>query len=100
MVALAVLSSALMLGEAAGALSPDILYFAPLLLLGLPLLGGRYVGEAAITRMAATRRPVRRRASTRVAEPAARRFVRLLPRGGRLVASSLAVRPPPLLASR
>lgn len=95
LVALALLSCVCLLGEAAGALGPTLLYAAPLLLLLLPLVAGRYVGEARIERLArAVRR--RRRRVPRVATPAAaRRCVQLVPRGGRLIAASLAVRPPP-----
>ena len=57
----------LLLGALAG--HPDVLAFAgPLFLLAVPLLAGRYVGEEALDR---------------------------LPRGGRLIAEALAVRPPP-----
>lgn len=68
-----------------------LLYLAPALVLALPLLGGHYVGEE---HLAAARRVVPVvRASKRVV--ATHTFVRVMERGGRLVASSLAKRPPP-----
>jgi len=72
----------------------DFLLAAPALVLALPLLAGRYVGEEQLARLAAAFvAPPRRAAATRV--PAAARAPRSLPRGGRLIACSLAVRPPP-----
>lgn len=72
----------------------DLLLAAPLLLLALPLLAGRYVGEEALRRLARAdggpRRP-RSRSTTGMA----RRAVAIVPRGGALLATSLAVRPPP-----
>ncbi len=77
----------------------DVLLALPALLFALPLLAGRYVGEERLARLAAAFVPAR---STRVAPlaPNARRSPRALPRGGRLIASSLAVRPPPVALSR
>jgi hypothetical protein len=75
-----------------------LLFLAPWLLVLAPLLAGRYVGERSLLRMARAvrRRPPARRAASR---PAPRRpTVRGLPRGGRLIACSLAVRPPPSAA--
>ena len=72
-----------------------LLHLAPLLVLLVPLLRGRFVGEHAIAQM-------RGQASSREARPrpagtigAPHRAPATLPRGGRLIASSLAVRPPP-----
>jgi hypothetical protein len=96
LVALTLLSSICLLAEAAGVLAPALLYAAPLLIVALPLIGGRYVGEERIVALARRARPERRRASARIAAPvAARRSLRAIPRGGRLIAHSLAVRPPP-----
>ncbi|HEX4344387.1 MAG TPA: hypothetical protein VHZ31_02380 [Solirubrobacteraceae bacterium] len=74
----------------------DVLLALPVLLLSLPLLAGRYVGEDRLARLAAAFVSTPRRAA---AAPAAvaRRSPRALPRGGRLIASSLAVRPPPFV---
>jgi hypothetical protein len=73
------------------------LFLAPAMVLLASLLTGRYVGETGLDRLVAA---VRRRAPSRApaqhrARPARPRA--LMPRGGNLVATSLAVRPPPLL---
>ena len=68
LVALTLLSSLCLLAEAAGVLAPTLLYAAPLLLVALPLIAGTL------------------------------RALRSIPRGGRLIADSLAVRPPPAAA--
>jgi hypothetical protein len=74
-----------------------VAYLAPALLILLPLLSGRYPGDEALARVAARRsRPARRRPVP--APPLRRRRAgALLPRGGRLVAASLAGRGPPSL---
>ena len=66
----------------------------PALLLALPLMAGRYVGEERLARLAAAFVPRRPRAASSL-RPPARRSSQPLPRGGRLIAASLAVRPPP-----
>jgi hypothetical protein len=73
----------------------DILLAAPALVLALPLLAGRYVGEEQLARLAAAFDGAPRRAAAVLAPTAAARAPRRLPRGGRLIACSLAVRPPP-----
>lgn len=93
LLALAALAPALAAGVLAGGHS-DLLAGLPALLLALPLLAGRYVGEERLARLAgmvptATRRVVGSLPTT------ARRASRVLPRGGHLIAASLAVRPPP-----
>jgi hypothetical protein len=69
------------------------LHLAPVLVLVLPLLAGRYVGEEQIARLAARRRVVV------VRRPVARtpriRPRALVPRGGLLLAAALAQRGPP-----
>jgi hypothetical protein len=77
--------------------STPLLFLAPCLLVLAPLLAGRYVGERSLLRLArGVRRRPRREA---VARPARRGpATRVLPRGGCLIGSSLAVRPPPSLA--
>ena len=75
-------------------------YSAPLLVLALPLLAGHYIGEERIARVAARlrgRRPRHRDTPARVR--ASRPLAVLAPRGGELIASALAERPPPALAS-
>jgi len=73
----------------------DVLLSVPVLVLALPLLGGRYVGEDQILRLAAAFVAARRRPATVLAPDRAGRTRRSLPRGGTLLAFSLAVRPPP-----
>jgi hypothetical protein len=74
----------------------DLLLAAPVLVFALPLLAGRYVGEEQLARLAAAFVAVRRRPAVRLV-PTVCRAPRRLPRGGRLIAASLAVRPPPAL---
>jgi hypothetical protein len=70
---------------------------APALLLALPLLAGRYVGEDVIERLRAPRTaPARRRAKQ--AAPRLRPLARPMARGTGLMAGHLARRPPPRLA--
>ena len=71
-------------------LDTGLLFLAPAFALALPLLAGRYVGEAVFVR--ARRRPARRRL---VIHLAVRPPARLLPRGGLLVGHALAGRAPP-----
>jgi hypothetical protein len=72
-------------------------YLLPLLVLVAPLLAGRYPGESSLERLR-DRRPRRRGRRPVVHRPApAPAECRLLPRGGLLVGSALAVRPPPAL---
>jgi hypothetical protein len=77
-----------------GGVHGDVLLALPALLFALPLLAGRYVGEERLARFAAAFVSARRRPA---ASPpmTARRSPRALPRGGHLIAASLAVRPPP-----
>lgn len=93
---LAALTLALLALTRAG-VSQDVLLVAPALVLALPLLAGRYVGEERLARLAAghgTDRRRRRRPVTSLA-PRAQHAPRVLPRGGLLIAAALAVRPPP-----
>ncbi|HEX2070797.1 MAG TPA: hypothetical protein VHF90_04005 [Thermoleophilaceae bacterium] len=96
LVVLALLSSLCLLAEAAGMLAPTLLYAAPLLVIALPLLAGRYVGEEQLTRLARPGRRSHRGPVARQAPPAGARWTSgVVARGGRLIADSLAVRPPP-----
>lgn len=96
LMALTLLSSVCLLAEAAGVLAPALLYAAPLLIVALPLIAGRYVGEERIVALARGGERMLRGAPARISAPAAaRRAMRSVPRGGRLIAHSLAVRPPP-----
>lgn len=75
-------------------LHTDVLLAAPVLVFALPLLAGRYVGEEQLARLVAAFVAERRRPATALV-PTVRRAPQRLPRGGRLIAASLAVRPPP-----
>jgi hypothetical protein len=86
-VAVIVAIAALRLGLA---LEP-LLWFAPAVLLLLPLLGGWFVGEAAL--QARRREPSRRRC--RVSTPPRRPVLRASVSGGRLIACALGKRGPP-----
>jgi hypothetical protein len=89
------LSMAWLLASATG-LSDGLVMLAPALLLALPLLAGRYVGERTLERLRTSRTaatPPRRSAPT-FALP--RPALTLIARGGLLLASSLATRPPPV----
>jgi len=77
-------------------LDTGLLFVAPALVMALPLLAGRYPGER---RLATVRRPPPRRVLGFSAPKPLHGLGRLLPRGGRLIAASLAVRPPPSAAS-
>jgi hypothetical protein len=71
-------------------------YAGPLCLLALPLLAGRYVGEEKLGRLRRHRPAPRRLLPAGSLPQCTRRSAALLPRGGRLIAEALAVRPPPL----
>jgi len=75
-------------------LNGDVLLAAPALVLLLPLLAGRYVGEDGLARLTAALMPRRRRPVVARIAPA-RRAPRTLARGGRLIAVALAYRGPP-----
>lgn len=77
----------------------DLLLAAPVLLLALPLLSGGYVGEELLQRFARSGASGRPRRRARAAGLPARPARTLVPRGGALIAASLAVRPPPLAAT-
>lgn len=92
LLALAVLAVACALVGSLVNVSTAAMYLAPALVLALPLLAGRYVGERQLARLARARPPVRRPsdAPRRPQRPRA-----VLPRGPRLIGAALAVRPPP-----
>jgi hypothetical protein len=76
-----------------------LVMLAPALAFAVPLLAGRYVGERTIQRVRAARasaRATHRR--TGAAVPRRRLSLALVPRGGLLLGSSLATRPPPSLS--
>lgn len=70
-----------------------LLAHAPLIFLLLTLVAGRYVGEERIARLAARVAPRAPRPARRLAPRPSP--VGVLPRGGRLIAASLALRGPP-----
>jgi len=75
--------------------SEALLFMAPALLIAIPLLGGHYVGEELIVKLAARRpRPPRHSATSAVSLPPPVP-VAWRPRGTGLIAFSLAKRPPP-----
>jgi hypothetical protein len=74
-----------------------VLFLSPAIVLLASLLSGRYVGERGLARLAAAMHPGRRRAARPHTPASPARGRALMPRGGRLVATSLAVRPPPAL---
>jgi len=76
----------------------SLAYAAPLLVVLLPLLAGRFLGEERIARLVVRARRRSRRAAALPVPTAWLRAVRSVPRGGRLIPRGLAVRPPPLLA--
>lgn len=91
----ALLTSVLLLVAAAAGHAELLAFAAPVLVLALPLLAGRYLGEERIARAAGRRRVVRLRPRRLSRLPRVSRVPRVLVRGGRLIAESLAVRPPP-----
>jgi hypothetical protein len=95
----AVATSALLLLVTLAGHADLLPYAAPLFLIAVPLLAGRYVGEERLERIRSGLRRGRLRAPRAEAPAAFRRAVALLPRGGRLIAHSLAERPPPVLAT-
>lgn len=72
-----------------------LLFLAPALLIVIPLLGGCFIGEELIVRLAARRSRPRARSSAPV-RPLSTLLSTWLPRGARLIAASLAKRPPPV----
>jgi hypothetical protein len=97
LLALATLSLALAVLQSATGVSPDVLLAVPALLLLLPLLAGRYLGEESLARLTGRMAARRRRSPASIG--ARRRAPRVLPRGGRLIAAVLAERGPPLAAA-
>jgi hypothetical protein len=79
--------------QSATGISGDVLLAAPALILLLPLLAGRYLGEDGLARLSAFVAPPRRRAAARPSP--SWRAPRVLARGGRLIAVALGRRGPP-----
>jgi hypothetical protein len=77
-------------------LAAGVLAALPALLAFIPLLAGRYLGADKLERLIAARaRPSARRPRARARRPGLAPLA-LAPRGGRLIAFSLAKRPPPV----
>ena len=91
--AFAALVLAWMVADALTGSATGLLYLAPALVLALPLILGRFPGEEALAGFAAAAPATAAQAAARI--PAPRSYVRVMQRGGRLVASALAKRPPP-----
>jgi hypothetical protein len=72
-----------------------VAYAAPLIVLVLPLVAGRYVGEETLERLRERAAAPRRAALTAAVGGGARRGLVAFPRGGRLIAHALAERGPP-----
>jgi hypothetical protein len=88
--------AAWMVAQALTGSETGLLYLAPALVLALPLVLGRYPGEEQLAELARTPRARDARLRARISAP--RGYVRVMHRGGRLVASAMAKRPPPALA--
>jgi hypothetical protein len=94
LLALCVVGGAWLIAQSVIGLSTGLLFLAPATIMALPLLAGRYVGVEQLSRFSRSRRPRRRAVPIISAVRCA--LLPTPPRGGLLIASSLAVRPPPL----
>jgi hypothetical protein len=98
MVLLAAAASLVVLVGAVGGFQESLAHAAPLLLVLLPLLAGRFIGEDRIVRLAARACRRGRRPPVPAVPTGWLRRRRAVARGGRLIARGLAERPPPRLA--
>jgi hypothetical protein len=73
----------------------EVMMASPALVLALPLLAGRYVGEERLARLVARLDATVSRAARTLDDRLPRAPRAVLPRGGRLLAASLAERGPP-----
>lgn len=89
----ALLAAAVLVGVVVVAVDPTALCLLPAFAFAAPLLMNRYPGERMIAALTHLRQ--RRWAHPRSSVPPTRPVVRVLARGGLLLARSLAVRPPP-----
>jgi hypothetical protein len=96
LLAFAVGTSVLVLLAALAGHAELIAYTAPLLVVALPLVAGRYVGEGQLRQWSGPAPPRRRAVPAETVS--VRRPAELVPRGGRLIAHALAERGPPLPA--
>ena len=98
MLVLGVMFMALGLSVEYGGVHADVLLISPLLCLAVPLLAGRYVGEEQLARLAAAVASRRRPRRIAAAAPLPRRAPVRVVRGGLILGTALAVRPPPALS--
>lgn len=96
LLAVAVLGVAIALAETVTGLDTGLLLLSPALVLILPLLAGRYLGEETLERLVALRAPSGRRVRPVSSLPPRRRPRAVIRRGGRLIAAALAERGPPM----
>jgi len=94
LLAVALLGVGVALAQTLGGVDVMYLSLVPPLLLFLPLLLGRYVGEERLQRLIAVRRPRPLRAARALAAPRLRPRRRIVP-GSLLLAARLAGRAPP-----
>jgi hypothetical protein len=99
LLAVAVIGVVVALAETVTGLDTGMLLLSPALVLLLPLLAGRYLGEETLERLAARVALPRRRARPASAGIPRHRPRATLVRGGRLLASALAERGPPMVTS-
>jgi hypothetical protein len=100
LLAIAVLGVLLALADTVSGVHTGLLLLSPALVLLLPLLAGRYLGEETLGRLQARRAVPRRRAPRGgVVFVAPQRPRALVARGGLLLAAALAERGPPALAT-
>jgi hypothetical protein len=78
--------------------NPDLLLFAPLFVLLVPLLGGRYVGEETLARLRRAAHAERPARAPGVLDVPALSHIALTPFRDRLVAGAHGCLPPPVLA--
>jgi hypothetical protein len=97
LLAVAVLGVAIALAETVAGLGTGLLLLSPALVLVLPLLAGRYLGEETLVRLVARRAPSGRRMRPASSLPPRRRPRAAAWRGGRLIATALAERGPPMV---
>jgi hypothetical protein len=95
LLAVALLGVVVAAAESVTGLDTGLLLLSPALVLLLPLLAGRYLGEETLERLAARVAAPRRRRTPTAARLPRRRLRATLVRGGRLLASALAERGPP-----
>jgi hypothetical protein len=97
LLSLATVVAVWMVLEALTGIETGLLYLAPALVLFAPLAVGRYLGENQLAELGDRSPTCRPRRARGLPLPAS--HVRLMQRGGRLVATSLAKRPPPVAAA-